>query len=150
MLEVGDDCIFFPPPACHQNACTCHELYCYALAADDNALKAHFDKAASAAGGALRSAAVSRKKEKGPDGQPLSKGFGFVECSSEAAAKGVLKQLQVRLRLRPQIWSRVRHHNGAVDVDSVYRCIGTVSRDGDWTCLRLNPESCLQENNLEP
>lgn len=64
--------------------------------ADDKALRAHFDGAASAAGGALRSAAVSRKKEKGPDGQPLSKGFGFVECSSEATAKAVLKQLQVR------------------------------------------------------
>lgn len=69
------------------------------LGPDDKALRAHFDKAASAAGGALRSAAVSRKKEKGPDDKPLSKGFGFVECSTEVAAKAVLKQLQVRIGL---------------------------------------------------
>ena len=70
------------------------------LGPDDKALRAHFDKAASAAGGALRSAAVSRKKEKGPDDKPLSKGFGFVECSTEVAAKAVLKQLQVRIGLQ--------------------------------------------------
>ena len=31
----------------------------------------------------------------GPDGKPLSMGFGFVECDSEAAAKAAIKQLQV-------------------------------------------------------
>lgn len=33
-------------------------------------------------------------KKKGPDGKVLSAGFGFVECSSEAAAKVAVKTLQ--------------------------------------------------------
>ena len=41
----------------------------------------------------MRSAKVAKRK--GPDGKALlSAGFGFVECSSEAVAKGVLKALQ--------------------------------------------------------
>lgn len=41
----------------------------------------------------MRSVKVAMRK--GPDGKPLSMGFGFVECSSEDTAKAVLKQLQV-------------------------------------------------------
>ena len=40
----------------------------------------------------MRSAKVAKRK--GPDGKMLSAGFGFVECSSEAAAKGAVKMLQ--------------------------------------------------------
>jgi multiple RNA-binding domain-containing protein 1 len=40
----------------------------------------------------VRSAKVAKRK--GPDGKMLSAGFGFVECSSEAAAKGAVKMLQ--------------------------------------------------------
>ena len=40
------------------------------------------------------SAKVARKK--GPDGTPLSMGFGFVEVDSEDVAKAVIKKLQVR------------------------------------------------------
>ena len=69
-----------------------------AVCADDARLKAHFAKAAAAAGGTLRAASVSRKKDAGPDGKPLSKGFGFVECSSDAVAKAVMAQLQVSCR----------------------------------------------------
>ena len=46
----------------------------------------------SAVGGALRAVTVARKK--GPDGKPLSAGYGFVECSSEAAAKAAVRALQ--------------------------------------------------------
>lgn len=35
------------------------------------------------------------RQEKGKKGEALSMGFGFVECSSEAVAKAVLKRLQV-------------------------------------------------------
>ena len=62
---------------------------------DDARLKAHFSKAVAAAGGILRAASVSRKKDAGPDGKPLSKGFGFVECSSDAVARAVMTRLQV-------------------------------------------------------
>eukprot|EP00884_Botryococcus_braunii_P005166 jgi/Botrbrau1/14650/Bobra.0108s0011.1 len=58
----------------------------------DEALLRHFDAVVSAAGGQIRSARVSKKK--GPDGKYLSAGFGFVECSSEAVARIVLKKLQ--------------------------------------------------------
>lgn len=34
-------------------------------------------------------------KKKGPDGKPLSAGYGFVECSTEEVARAVLKKLQV-------------------------------------------------------
>lgn len=44
------------------------------------------------AGGSVRSVKVAKKK--GPDGKVLSAGFGFVECSSEAAAKVAVKTLQ--------------------------------------------------------
>lgn len=44
------------------------------------------------AGGSVRAVKVARKK--GPDGKPLSAGFGFVECSSEAAAAAAVKALQ--------------------------------------------------------
>jgi hypothetical protein len=58
------------------------------------ATQAHFDGAVSAAGGHIRAARVARKK--GPDGKPLSAGYGFVECSSEDVAKLVLAKLQAR------------------------------------------------------
>lgn len=38
--------------------------------------------------------AVKVAKRKGPDGKLLSAGFGFVECSSDAAAKAAVKALQ--------------------------------------------------------
>ncbi|KAK9806736.1 hypothetical protein WJX72_000950 [[Myrmecia] bisecta] len=63
-----------------------------AFATDDKQLAKHFDTAVSATGGVMRNAKVQRKK--GPDGKMLSLGFGFVECSSEASAKLVIKQLQ--------------------------------------------------------
>jgi len=44
----------------------------------------------------MRSVKVAVRK--GPDGKPLSMGFGFVECSSEDVAKAVLKQMQVSHR----------------------------------------------------
>lgn len=40
----------------------------------------------------MRAVKVARKK--GPDGKQLPVGFGFVECSSEAAAKSAVKALQ--------------------------------------------------------
>jgi len=44
----------------------------------------------------VRRAQVAMRQEKGPKGEALSMGFGFVECSSEDVAKAVLKRLQVR------------------------------------------------------
>ena len=55
--------------------------------------QAHFDAAVSAAGGSIRSARVAKRK--GPDGKPLSAGFGFVECSSEEVAKIGISKMQV-------------------------------------------------------
>lgn len=63
------------------------------LTAGDKQLTKHFDSTVSAAGGTVR--AVKVAKRKGPDGKPLSAGYGFVECSSEAVAKVVLRKLQV-------------------------------------------------------
>ncbi len=40
---------------------------------------------------------VAMRQEKGSKGEPLSMGFGFVECSSEDVAKAVMKRLQARL-----------------------------------------------------
>ena len=45
------------------------------LAADDAGLKKHFSRAAAAAGGTLRAASVSRKKDAGPDGKQLVQGL---------------------------------------------------------------------------
>ena len=56
--------------------------------------QAHFDGAVSAAGGHIRASRVARRK--GPDGKPLSAGYGFVECSSEDVAKIALAKLQAR------------------------------------------------------
>ncbi|KAG1656825.1 hypothetical protein FOA52_008459 [Chlamydomonas sp. UWO 241] len=58
----------------------------------DAGLRKHFDRAVSAAGGTLRSAKVAKKA--GPDGAPLSMGFGFVEVDTEDIAKAVIKALQ--------------------------------------------------------
>lgn len=66
-------------------------LHCDAV---DAGLRKHFENAISSAGGSVRSVKVAMRK--GPDGKPLSMGFGFVECSSEDVAKAVLKQLQVQ------------------------------------------------------
>ena len=63
------------------------------ISAGDAGLHKHFDNTISSAGGSMRSVKVAVRK--GPDGKPLSMGFGFVECSSEDVAKAVLKQLQV-------------------------------------------------------
>ena len=57
-------------------------------------MQAHFDGVVSAAGSHIRAARVARKR--GPDGKPLSAGYGFVECSSEDVAKLALAQLQAR------------------------------------------------------
>ena len=69
----------------------------------DTALQAHFDEAVSAAGGVIRSALVHKRqvdtkatKSGAKQQKLLSSGFGFVECSSEAVAKAVIKRLQVR------------------------------------------------------
>lgn len=53
----------------------------------------------------MRSVKVAMRK--GPDGKPLSMGFGFVECSTEGVAKAVLRQLQVRNWSIH--WHNVRH-----------------------------------------
>lgn len=66
------------------------------LSAGDAGLRKHFENTISSAGGSMRSVKVAVRK--GPDGKPLSMGFGFVECSSEDVAKTVLKQLQVSHR----------------------------------------------------
>ncbi|KAI8464255.1 MAG: hypothetical protein J3K34DRAFT_380531 [Monoraphidium minutum] len=58
----------------------------------DAALAKHFDRAASAAGSRVVSARVARRP--GPDGKPLSLGFGFVEVEGPEAAKAVSKALQ--------------------------------------------------------
>ncbi|GAX79039.1 hypothetical protein CEUSTIGMA_g6479.t1 [Chlamydomonas eustigma] len=63
-----------------------------AFATSDASLKKHFDAVVSTAGGSMRSAKVARKK--GPDGKPLSMGFGFVEVDSEEVAKVVIRKLQ--------------------------------------------------------
>ncbi len=55
--------------------------------------QAHFDAVVSAAGGSIRAARVAKRK--GPDGKPLSSGFGFVECSSEDVAKIAIQKQQV-------------------------------------------------------
>ncbi len=62
-------------------------------------VQAHFDAAVSAAGGSIRSARVAKRK--GPDGKPLSAGFGFVECSSEEVAKIGVSKMQVQLHPSP-------------------------------------------------
>eukprot|EP00879_Flechtneria_rotunda_P010492 GHRR01010968.1.p1 GENE.GHRR01010968.1~~GHRR01010968.1.p1 ORF type:complete len:379 (+),score=174.71 GHRR01010968.1:1448-2584(+) len=67
------------------------------FATTDAALKKHFDRVLSAAGGSIRSAKVARRK--GADGKLLSMGFGFVETDSEAAAKAAIQQLQVKQAL---------------------------------------------------
>lgn len=59
---------------------------------EDAGLRAHFEGAAAAAGGALRAAKVARRKAR--DGTLLSSGFGFVECSTEAVAREVIAALQ--------------------------------------------------------
>lgn len=64
-----------------------------AWATTDKGLHAHFAAAAEAKGAALRSARVARKA--GPDGKPLSAGYGFVECATEAAARELIGALQV-------------------------------------------------------
>ena len=69
-----------------------------AVAAGDAGLRKHFDNAVSSAGGSMRSVKVAMRK--GPDGKPLSMGFGFVECSFEDVAKAVLRQLQVQNAVR--------------------------------------------------
>lgn len=69
-----------------------------AVAAGDAGLRKLFDNAVSGVGGSMRSVKVAIRK--GPDGKPLSMGFGFVECSSEDVAKAVLRQLQVQNAVR--------------------------------------------------
>ena len=103
------------------------------MPADDARLRTHFSKAAAAAGGTLRAASVSRKKDAGPNGKPLSKGFGFVECSSEAVAKAVMKQLQVPLQLLRPVAHRL---NGA--------CHAAVS--ASKSMLLPNPRMCAFGN----
>ena len=84
--------------------CGCHEclpgyvllFYLPTLPAGDAGLRKHFENTISSAGGSMRSVKVAVRK--GPDGKPLSMGFGFVECSSEDIAKAVLQQLQVSHR----------------------------------------------------
>ncbi|CAL8464375.1 g3910 [Coccomyxa elongata] len=63
-----------------------------AFATTDATLRAHFDAVVSAAGGSIRAARVAKRK--GPDGKPLSSGFGFVECSSEDVAKIAIQKKQ--------------------------------------------------------
>ncbi|BDA49748.1 Multiple RNA-binding domain-containing protein 1 [Coccomyxa sp. Obi] len=63
-----------------------------AFATTDATLRAHFDVVVSAAGGSIRAARVAKRK--GPDGNPLSSGFGFVECSSEDVAKIAIQKQQ--------------------------------------------------------
>ena len=62
------------------------------FASDEAALRQHFEEAVAAAGGSIR--AVKVAKRKGADGKVLSAGFGFVECSSEDSARGVIQALQ--------------------------------------------------------
>jgi multiple RNA-binding domain-containing protein 1 len=59
---------------------------------EEPALNTHFSDAVEAAGGALRAAKVAKSKTK--DGRVLNSGFGFIECSSEAVAREVIKALQ--------------------------------------------------------
>ena len=59
---------------------------------DDARLLAHVAPIAEQHGGTVRSAKVARKK--GPKGELLSMGFGFVECDTDAVAKAVMKALQ--------------------------------------------------------
>ena len=77
------------------NACLVCSFFCCSpiLSAGDAGLRKHFENTISSAGGSMRSVKVAVRK--GPDGKPLSMGFGFIECSSEDVAKAVLKQLQV-------------------------------------------------------
>ena len=63
-----------------------------ACSAGDAGLRKHFENTISSVSGSVRSVKVAMRK--GPDGKPLSMGFGFVECSSESVAKAVLKNLQ--------------------------------------------------------
>ncbi len=58
-------------------------------------MRRHFAKAVAEAGGAVHSARVARRK--GPKGDSLSMGFGFVECDGEEVAKAVIKKLQARV-----------------------------------------------------
>ena len=59
------------------------------------------DPVVSAAGGSVRSVKVARHR--GPNGKLLSAGFGFVECSSEQAARAALKRLQARPLFRQTV-----------------------------------------------
>jgi len=63
-----------------------------AFATTDAGLRKHFDKVVSSVGGTLHSACVAKRK--GPKGELLSAGFGFVEVNSPEVANLVIKQLQ--------------------------------------------------------
>lgn len=79
-----------------------------AWATTEAALTRHFDGAASAAGGSLKAAKVAKRR--GPNGKPLSAGYGFVEFSSQSVAKAVLRKLQVRTRNMTRPSHCVDHH----------------------------------------
>ena len=70
----------------------------------DARLASHFDPVVASAGGSIRAALVSKKvsKKKGPANKPLSAGYGFVECSSEASAKVALRKLQANPLVLPR------------------------------------------------
>lgn len=65
---------------------------CASNSTDDARLLAHVAPMAAQHGGTVRSAKVARKK--GPKGESLSMGFGFVECDTDAVAKAVITALQ--------------------------------------------------------
>lgn len=58
----------------------------------DASLRAHFLRAASAAGGRVLAANVATQR--GPGGAALSRGFGFVEFDSSATARSVRRAMQ--------------------------------------------------------
>ena len=81
------------------------------------------------------SAKVARKK--GPDGTPLSMGFGFVEVDSEDVAKAVIKKLQVR-----QMGGREAEGGeggGLVEVDSEDVALEGIPPEGSYTETAVAP-----------
>jgi multiple RNA-binding domain-containing protein 1 len=59
---------------------------------DESKLRGHFLSAVQRAGGTIRSVKIAKKKSK--NGTLQSAGFGFIECSTNAVAQQVAKELQ--------------------------------------------------------
>lgn len=65
-----------------------------AWATQESGLRTHFEDVKTLDGQKPQLRSVRIAKKRGPDGKPLSAGYGFVECESEAGAKALIDALQ--------------------------------------------------------